>query len=122
MNVYDTNVLNEDDALVQVFNHGSSIAHAGFLTTQQIFALSQDESFSIYDFDEFTDPETDASAQPFGDLRQKLECDYVVDIVQSDGRKAVCSGSHKKYHIPISSMRELLGDRSTGLNIATWLR
>ncbi|KAI4104899.1 MAG: hypothetical protein L6R37_003023 [Teloschistes peruensis] len=49
VNLYDTTITDEDDALIQVFNHGSSIAHADFLSDHEVFALSHDEIFSIYD-------------------------------------------------------------------------
>ncbi|KAL8636658.1 MAG: hypothetical protein Q9228_005971, partial [Teloschistes exilis] len=49
INLYDTTITDEDDALIQVFNHGSSIAHADFLSDHEVFALSHDEIFSIYD-------------------------------------------------------------------------
>lgn len=67
-------------------NHGSSISHAGFLTTTDVFALSHDENFSICKLE--TDPECPASEEPpkvFGDLRPRLSCDYVVDVIASIG-------------------------------------
>ncbi|KAI4166066.1 MAG: hypothetical protein LQ342_000497 [Letrouitia transgressa] len=84
VNVYETLVTDEDEAVIQVFNHGSSIAHAGFLQDDQIFALSNDEAFSVYTNQ---DPEISSTASPkpqdFGDLRSLLECDYIVDVVPS---------------------------------------
>ncbi|KAL8729014.1 MAG: hypothetical protein Q9166_005015 [cf. Caloplaca sp. 2 TL-2023] len=49
VNLYNTAITDEDDAVTQVFNHGSSVAHAGFLSDHEVFALSHDEIFSIYD-------------------------------------------------------------------------
>lgn len=79
MNIYDTTVTDEDEALVQVINHGS-VHHAGFLSERTIFALSHDEHFSVYPA---TDPD-DASQEPdpvnFGDVRDPLGCEYVAQL------------------------------------------
>lgn len=100
MNIYDTSVADEDDALVQVMNHDSSISHAGFLTTTDVFALSHDEQFSVYKLE--TDPASDASEEPaamFGDLRPRLNCDYVVDVTTSigfsEGEAIIGAGSNR---------------------------
>ncbi|CAI7655313.1 unnamed protein product [Penicillium bialowiezense] len=78
-NVYDTTVVDEDEALVQVINHGS-IHHAGYLSERAIFALSHDEMFSVHPA---TDPD-DAAQEPepvqFGDLRDPLGCEYVAQL------------------------------------------
>ncbi|OQE89851.1 hypothetical protein PENNAL_c0013G00422 [Penicillium nalgiovense] len=79
VNIYDTTVTDEDEALVQVINHGS-VHHAGFLSERTIFALSHDEHFSVYPA---TDPD-DASQEPepvhFGDVREPLGCEYVAQL------------------------------------------
>lgn len=79
VNIYDTTVTNEDEALVQVINHGS-VHHAGFLSERTIFALSHDEHFSVYPA---TDPD-DAAQEPepvhFGDVRDPLGCEYVAQL------------------------------------------
>lgn len=79
MNIYDTTVTDEDEALVQVINHGS-VHHAGFLSERTIFALSHDEHFSVYPA---TDPD-DAAQEPepvhFGDVRDPLGCEYVAQL------------------------------------------
>lgn len=79
VNIYDTTITDEDEALVQVINHGS-VHHAGFLSERTIFALSHDEHFSVYPA---TDPD-DASQEPepvhFGDVRDPLGCEYVAQL------------------------------------------
>ncbi|CAG7997359.1 unnamed protein product [Penicillium olsonii] len=78
-NIYDTTISDEDEALVQVINHGS-IHHAGFLSERAIFALSHDELFSVHPA---TDPD-DAAQEPepvqFGDLREPLGCEYIAQL------------------------------------------
>ena len=84
VNLYDINVADEDDALLQVINHGS-IHHAGFLSETAVYALSHDETFSIHPI---TNPdsegENESSPIQFGDLRPSLGCEYVVQTLTSD--------------------------------------
>ncbi|RHZ45022.1 WD repeat protein [Aspergillus thermomutatus] len=87
VNIYDTTITDEDDALVQVINHGS-IHHAGFLGERTIFALSHDEDFSVHPA---TDPDEQAEEPKpiqFGDLRQPLNCEYIAQL---------CTGSQGAY-------------------------
>ncbi|OJI96985.1 hypothetical protein ASPVEDRAFT_78730 [Aspergillus versicolor CBS 583.65] len=87
VNIYDTTVTDEDEALVQVINHGS-VHHAGFINERTIYALSHDESFAIHPA---TDPD-DQAQEPepiqFGDLRQPLHCEYIAQV---------CVGSQAPY-------------------------
>ncbi|KFA63251.1 hypothetical protein S40285_06925 [Stachybotrys chlorohalonatus IBT 40285] len=78
VNVYDTRVADEDEVILQTFNHNASIHHATFLTGTAVAALSHDEQFALYDMAD-ENPSGDA-AQHFGDLRQRLACQYVADI------------------------------------------
>ncbi|KAL4880151.1 WD40-repeat-containing domain protein [Aspergillus karnatakaensis] len=87
VNIYDTTVTDEDEALVQVINHGS-VHHAGFINERTIYALSHDETFSIHPA---TSPEDDGQEpEPvqFGDLRQPLQCEYIAQL---------CIGSQGPY-------------------------
>lgn len=98
VNIYNTAILDEDEGLVQVFNHGASISHAGFLPESALYALSHDETLSIYDL---ANPEDDSSKDnpqnpiKFGDLRPQLGCEYVVDILPTNGGAIVGAGSHR---------------------------
>ncbi|KAL8761104.1 MAG: hypothetical protein Q9184_002755 [Pyrenodesmia sp. 2 TL-2023] len=75
VNLYDTATTDEDDALIHVFNHGSSIAHAGFLSEQELYALSSDENFSICETGDVKPDGDYGSTHAFGDLRPQLLCD-----------------------------------------------
>jgi WD repeat-containing protein 89 len=113
--------VNEDDALVEVKNHGSSIHCAGFLpqypvgdATEEsiIYALSHDETLSFYKREESANSEhggetvgamdADSSVKAgkeneilaFGDVRPLLGCEYVVDILSEDGEPYIVVGSH----------------------------
>ena len=99
MNIYDTTVTDEDEALVQVINHGS-VHHAGFLSERTIFALSHDEHFSVHPA---TDPD-DAAQEPepvhFDDVREPLGCEYVAQL---------CIGSQGPYIAAGNKMYVLVG-------------
>ena len=97
MNIYDIAQSDEDDALIQVANHGSSINHANFLSNFQFFAISHDENFSVYQLENVDDSATEVSPQVFGDLRPQLECEYIVDVIPSidRGETILGAGSHR---------------------------
>lgn len=97
VNLYDTRILDEEDALHQTINHGASIHCAGFLNDTEIFALSHDEKFSLHEM--VTNPEAGVEEPvpiQFGDLREGLKCEYVVDVVsRPDGSAVIGTGSHR---------------------------
>ncbi|MCJ1309623.1 hypothetical protein MMC25_003283 [Agyrium rufum] len=104
LNVYDIEISNEEEALVQVMNHGSSIAHAGYLPDQQIFALSHDEVLSIYPPSAPEDPDGGLSPSNFGDLRPILGCDYCVDLLVSGNNATLAAGSHNRQQVNLVSL------------------
>lgn len=79
----------EDEALVQVINHGS-VHHAGFLSERSIYALSHDESFSVHPATDPDEPAQEHEPEPvnFADLRDPLACEYVAQL---------CIGSQGPY-------------------------
>ena len=90
----------EDDVLINITNHGSSVQHAGFLSADSFFGLSHDESFSLYQFESEKRPDDEVARSDhiaFGDLRTVLDCEYVVDVLRNDDVEAafVCAGSHR---------------------------
>ncbi len=99
MNLFDTQISEEEDAVHQTINHGSSIHQAGFLTDVDIFALSHDEKFSMYEMVTST-AETVEEPPPvhFGDLRARLGCEYVAKVLPRPGDSAVVGiGSHRYF-------------------------
>ena len=96
VNIFDTTITDEDEALLQITNHGSSIHQAGFLSSTELYALSHDENFSVYPLDTTHDEAITATPLAFGDLRARLSCDYVIDVVTlGDGTAVVGAGSHR---------------------------
>ncbi|KAJ2905733.1 hypothetical protein MKZ38_004600 [Zalerion maritima] len=88
VNILDTAVTDEDEVVVQTFNHNASIHRAGFLTDTEIFALSHDEKFALYSTAESV--ERGVATQDFGDMRTTLECQYVANVFpQPNGAGAI---------------------------------
>lgn len=82
----------EDDALVQVINHGS-VHHAGFLSESTIFALSHDEQFSIHSATNPDDPGQEPEPVDFDDLREPLGVEYVVQVCMSGQGPYIVAGN-----------------------------
>ncbi|KAK1144650.1 hypothetical protein N8T08_004954 [Aspergillus melleus] len=100
VNVYNTTIADEDDALVQVINHGS-VHHAGFLTERAIYALSHDEVFSIHPA---TDPDEQAQEPDpvqFGNLREPLGCEYVAQLCIGSQGSYVAAGSTSEQRLDL---------------------
>lgn len=96
VNIYNIAIPDEEGALIQIINHGSSVHHAGFLSSEELYALSHDEILSVY---QLTNPdETIVNRVPskLGDLRSELNCDYIVDVVPSgNGQAVIGTGIHR---------------------------
>lgn len=83
VSIFDAEVAEEEDALMQVLNPRSAVHCAGFLPDDQVYSLSTDEQFSIYGLDKMGTAEEEAlPMKEFGDVREQLSCSYVIDIVQ----------------------------------------
>ena len=104
----------EEDALTQVINHGSSIHQAGFLPSNPyfpgnadsaIYALSHDETFSLYSRERNSGPEDgDISMEiesskdhilEIGDVRPRMNCEYVIDVIATEQGAILAVGSHR---------------------------
>ncbi|THC95627.1 hypothetical protein EYZ11_004889 [Aspergillus tanneri] len=92
VNIYNTTITDEDDALVQVINHGS-VHHAGFLTERTIYALSHDEVFSIHPATDPDEQTQEPDPVQFGDLRQPLGCEYIAQLCIGSQGPYVAAGS-----------------------------
>lgn len=96
VNIYNIAIPDEEEALIQIINHDSSIHYAAFLSSKEFYALSHDEILSVY---QLTNPdETIVNRVPskLGDLRSALNCDYIIDIVPSgNGQAVIGTGIHR---------------------------
>lgn len=96
MNIYDTAIPDEEEALIQIINHGSSIHHAGFLSNTEVYALSHDENLSVYHLSNPDENIANEVPSKLGDLRSVLHCEYIVDIVPSgNGQAIIGAGIHR---------------------------
>lgn len=92
VSIFDTQIPEEDDSLIQAFNHGP-IHKAGFLGSSNIYALSSDQNLALHPvFDEGRDNEPDPVL--LGDLRPVVPCEYVIDVFCSGKDYVVATGSH----------------------------
>ncbi|GAV30171.1 hypothetical protein PMKS-003679 [Pichia membranifaciens] len=111
VNIYDLNIVDEDDAQLQCINY-ASVHSAGFTTENRIYVLSHMETFSMFDLSskEDIDPEslnanplTGGSIQKrgdtdFGDIREAWDCEYVIDLYAPG---YVACGSNSKESLKI---------------------
>ena len=77
VNVSDTRITDEDEVVIQTFNHGS-VHHAGFLNNTEVYALSHDEKFALYDM--AAEQEKGSATIDFGDIREVLKCQYIANV------------------------------------------
>lgn len=92
MSIFDTAVVDQDDSLVQVANHGP-IHKAGFLNEKVIYALSSDEQLSLHPVSS-NDDSNDPDPVVFGDLREPLQCEYAIDVCPKGLEGYLAVGAH----------------------------
>lgn len=78
VNILDITNSDEEEVIVQTFNHNASIHRAGFLNEKELFALSHDEKFALYSTADYI--ERGVAIQSFGDMRSTLQCQYVANV------------------------------------------
>ena len=102
LNIYNTTIIDEEEAILQTINHGHSIHHANFLSDVDIFALSHDENLSMYGLVTTTEEggeEERPAAVHFGDMRGLLGCEYIANVRRRpDGGAVIGAGSHRYVH------------------------
>lgn len=106
VSIFDVNHEDEDDALQQVLNPRSAVHCAGFIAQDQAYVVSTDEQYSIYTLAKTASEEEELPPPlQFGDVRQKLDCMYVIDVlVQPDGPPLIAYGHNEKRTLGISSL------------------
>lgn len=106
VSIFDVNQAEEEDALQQVLNPRSAVHCAGFLAQDLVYSLSTDEQFSIHTLAK-TASEDEELPPPieFGDVREKLQCMYVINVmVQPDGPPLIAYGHTERQTLSISSL------------------
>ncbi|KAF2216088.1 hypothetical protein CERZMDRAFT_34638 [Cercospora zeae-maydis SCOH1-5] len=106
VSIFNVNHDDEDDALQQVLNPRSAVHCAGFMAHDQAYVVSTDEQYSIYTLAKTASDEEELPPPlQFGDVRQKLDCMYVIDVlVQPDGPPLIAYGHNEKQTLGISSL------------------
>jgi WD40 repeat protein len=96
VNIFDTSQAEEEDALYQVINHRSAIAHAGFMYPgTDIYALGTDETMSFYALQSQKEDEEEPVPKVFGDVREELGCEYLVDMHWIGAQPFIAAGKHR---------------------------
>lgn len=95
VSIFDTDIADEEDSLLQAINHGP-VHKAGFLGDNRIYALSSDQNFAVHPVSTPGD-EQDPSPTLIGDLRPVIPCQYVVDVLKSGQDYVVASGTNIEY-------------------------
>jgi WD40 repeat protein len=96
VNIFDIAQEDEDDALYQVVNHGSAIAHAGFMYPgTDMYAIGTDETVSFYALQSQKEDEEEPKPQVCGDVRESLACEYVVGMHWVGGEACIATGKHR---------------------------
>lgn len=95
VSLFDTSIQDEEESLLEAINHGP-VHKAGFLASDQIFALSSDQNLALYPV--LTPDDTDASPPtPIGDLRPMVPCQYTVDVLKTGSDYVVAAGTNLEY-------------------------
>jgi len=96
VNIFDTSQAEEEDALYQVINHGSAIAHAGFMyPSTDIFAVGTDETMSFYALQSQKEEEEEPAPKAFGDVREPLGCEYLAKMHWVGSQPFIATGKHR---------------------------
>ncbi|CBY01526.1 hypothetical protein LEMA_P003130.1 [Plenodomus lingam JN3] len=102
INIFDTSIAEEDDALYQVINHGSATAHAGFMyPSTDMYALGTDETVSFYALQSQKEEEEEPSPKVLGDVREALGCEYLVDMHWMGRQPYVAAGKHSEQKLDL---------------------
>lgn len=106
VSVFDVDWADEDDALQQVVNPRAAVHCAGFLAPDQVYVVSMDEQYSVYTLAKTV--EEDEQVPPprqFGDVREALGCQYVVNVLlQAAGPPLMVHGHTGKRDLSIVSL------------------
>ncbi|KAI9689889.1 MAG: hypothetical protein M1822_009771 [Bathelium mastoideum] len=122
LTLFDPTVVDEDDAVLRVWNVESAVHRAGCLSQRAgaraesgewVWATSADEGMRVFDLsavlkgDEGGDEEG-KGMQDLGDVRELVGCRYVVDVVEvggEEGGQGVAVGDAMRSHLAIHPLQ-----------------
>ncbi len=89
---FDVDIAEEEDALQSVLNPRAAVHCAGFLSPTEVYVATTDEHISIHSLNE----SDDRDILEFGDVREKLDCMYIVTTVNDEQPVLVCGHNVKQ--------------------------
>ncbi|KAL1635839.1 hypothetical protein SLS56_001534 [Neofusicoccum ribis] len=101
VSLFDLMQNDEDDALRQVINHRSAVHHAGFASPTDVYVFGTDETLAFYQYQDSDDPSPELAPVKIGDVREKLTCEYVVNVYRSAGANVVVAGNHSEQRLDL---------------------
>ncbi|KAF4313804.1 hypothetical protein GTA08_BOTSDO01487 [Botryosphaeria dothidea] len=101
VSIFDLTQNDEDEALRQVINHRSAVHHAGFASPTDVYVFGTDETLAFYQYQDSDDPSPELTPVKIGDVREKLTCEYVVNVYRSAGANVVVAGNHSEQRLDI---------------------
>ncbi|OJD32959.1 wd domain-containing protein [Diplodia corticola] len=101
VSIFDLTQTDEDDALRQVINHHSAVHHAGFASPTDVYVFGTDETLAFYQYQDSDDPSPELNPVKIGDVREKLTCEYVVNVYRSGGASVVVAGNHSEQRLDL---------------------
>ncbi|KAF2705755.1 WD40 repeat-like protein [Pleomassaria siparia CBS 279.74] len=109
INIFDTSQPDEEDALYQVINHRSAVAHAGFMfPNTDVYALGTDETLSFYGLQSQNEEEEEPAPKVFGDVREQLNCEYLAKLHWVGNEAFIAAGKHSSNYLDIIPIRKNL--------------
>ena len=98
VSLFDVDVADEEDALQQVLNPRAAVHRAGFLTSTDVYVATTDEHLYVYSLAH------DASGvlADFGDVRERLQCTYLVNVVGDTSQAMLAYGNHGRHTLAMA--------------------
>ena len=95
VNLFETTVPDEDDAVLQVLNHGASVHIAHFLGKNEVICISHMETGSLYQLNYAQEDNPRDSVREYGDLRSRLTTDYCIGLETSGANPTLYCASNE---------------------------
>jgi hypothetical protein len=96
INIFDVSKPDEEEALYQVINHRSAVAHAGFMyPSTDIYALGTDETLSFYGLQSQAEEAPEPTPKAYGDVREQFGCEYLAKLHWVGSEAYIAAGKHR---------------------------
>lgn len=93
VNLFDTTISDEDDAVLQVLNHGASVHVAQFLGKNEVMCISHMETASLYRLSYAQENAPRDEVKEYGDLRSRLSTDYCISMDTGTNPRLYCASN-----------------------------